>query len=211
MDIQFHGANCVTISTKQARVVVDDELVSLGSRSVTKAGDVAVFTGAHGIDQKDARIVIDQPGEYEAAGVAIEGIAARSHIDETGQQNATIYKISVEDIHVLIVGHIYPELTDEQLEMIGTVDLIIVPVGGSGYTLDGIGALEIIKKVKPKLVVPTHYADTSLAFPVPQQTLQQALKELGMDPQETTQKLRLKAGSFDETTIMQLVILERAA
>ena len=48
------------------------------------------------------------------------------------------------------------------------VDVMFVPVGGNGYTLDGVGALKLIKKVEPKLVVPTHYDDAMLQFPMPQ-------------------------------------------
>jgi hypothetical protein len=33
-------------------------------------------------------------------------------------------------------GHIYPELSEDQLEQIGMVDILVVPVGNSGYTLD---------------------------------------------------------------------------
>jgi L-ascorbate metabolism protein UlaG (beta-lactamase superfamily) len=210
MDIQFYGANCVTISTKQARVVVDDRFTTdKHAKPVAKPGDIMVFTGAHDSDQKGAKIVIDQPGEYEVSGISIDGIAARAHLDEVDQQSVTVYKILADDVRILIIGHVYPELTDEQLEEIGTVDLMVVPVGGNGYTLDGIGALEIIKKVEPKLIIPTHYADPSITFPVSQQTLPQALKELGMEPQETTPRLHLKALSLNEDSVMQLIILER--
>ena len=74
--------------------------------------------------------------------------------------------------------------------------------------LDGIGALKLVKKIEPKLVVPTHYEDGGLKFPVPQQSLEQALKALAMEPKETTQKLRLKPGDLADLT--QLMVLERS-
>ena len=140
MDIQFHGANCLTLTTKQARVVVDDNLVKLGSKSVAKAGDVVLFTQEQPEAVPSAKIVIAQPGEYEVSGVSIYGIAARAHMDEEGRKTATMYKLLVDDLKVLITGHVYPELSDSQLETIGMVDVMIVPVGGNGYTLDGVGA-----------------------------------------------------------------------
>jgi len=207
MDVQFYGANCVVISGKQARLVIDNNLSDLGAKSVSKEGDVALFTFEYANPPKDAKIVIDQPGEYEVSGISIYGIAARAHIDEEGQRNATMYKIVIDDTNVLVTGHVYPELTDSQLEAIGMVDVMVVPVGGNGYTLDGVGALKLIKKIEPKIVIPTHYDDSSLSFPVPQQTLEQALKSLAMEPKETVSKLKLK-GELGDT--MQLIVLEKS-
>jgi len=207
MDLQFYGANCLVVATKQARLVVDDNLAELGGKSPAKEGDIALFTMAHADSAQPAKLVIDQPGEYEVAGVSVFGISARAHIDEEGQHTATMYKLVVEDTTLLITGHIYPELTDDQLETIGMIDVMCVPVGGNGYTLDAVGALKLIKKVEPKLVIPTHYADDALAYPVPQQSLEDALKALAMQPKETVAKLRVKTAELGETT--QLVVLER--
>ncbi len=208
MDIQFYGANCIVLATKQSRVVVDDNLAELGAKTVAKEGDVALFTGPHANPTQNPTLMIDHPGEYESASVSIYGIGARAHMDEEGKKTATIYKVIAEDLNLLFTGHIYPELSDEQLENIGMVDVMFVPVGGNGYTLDPIGALKLIKKIEPKLVVPTHYDDGKLTFPVPQQTLEQALKALAMEPKETVAKLRLKPADLGETT--QLAVLERS-
>ena len=208
MDIQFYGANCIVIGGKQIRLVIDDNLSDLGVKSVIKDGDVALFTAAHGEPAHATKLTLDRPGEYEISGISIFGIRARAHMDEESKSTATMYKVVFEDINILITGHIYPELSDAQLETIGMIDVMFVPVGNSGYTLDGIGALKLIKKIEPKLVVPTHYDDAGLAFPVPQQPLEQALKSLAMEPKETTQRLRLKSGDLADLT--QLVILERS-
>lgn len=209
MDVQFYGANCVVIGSKQVRLVVDDNLTGLGAKSVSKEGDIALFTGLNIEGSRPAaKLIVDQPGEYEVAGVSVYGIAARAHTDEEGKKTATMYKLILDDTNVLITGHIYPELSDDQLEAIGMVDVMLVPVGGNGYTLDGIGALKLIKKIEPKLVVPTHFDDDSLKFPVPQQSLDQALKALAMEPKETTPKLKLKAGELGDVT--QLIVIEKS-
>ncbi|HUS25736.1 MAG TPA: MBL fold metallo-hydrolase [Nevskiaceae bacterium] len=207
MEIQFHGANCITITTKQARLNIDDNLTDLGAKSVAKEGDVALFTGLHAEPGHTPKLLLDQPGEYEVSGVSIYGIAARSHMDEQGKKSTTMYKLIMDDIRLLITGHVYPELTDAQLEQIGTIDVMLVPVGGSGYTLDGIGALKLIKKIEPKLVIPTHYANDKLQFPVPEQSLEQALQGLAMEPKETVAKLKLKPIDLGDTT--QLIVLEQ--
>jgi len=208
MDIQFYGANCISLTTKQVRLIVDDNLADLGGKSITREGDVVLFTGLHSNPSKPTKILIDQPGEYEVQGIFIYGIAARGHMEEAGEKNATMYKIMSDELSVLVTGHVYPELSDSQLETIGMVDVMIVPTGGNGYTLDGTGALTIIKKVEPKLVVPTYYDDKSLNLPVPAATLEDALKSLPMEMKEPTQKLRVK--SVDLSDVTQLVVIDRS-
>jgi L-ascorbate metabolism protein UlaG (beta-lactamase superfamily) len=206
MDLQFYGANCLSISHKGARIVIDDNLAELGAKSITKPDDVVLFTSHP--HELNARLIFDSPGEYEVSDISIIGIAAQAHVDEPGKLTATIFKLVFGEQSLLITGHIDPKLSDKQLEAIGHVDILAVPVGGNGYTTDPTGALQIIKAIEPKVVIPTHYADKALKFPVPQQELAQALKELAMEPKETVTKLRLKPNEL--TDITQLIILERS-
>jgi L-ascorbate metabolism protein UlaG (beta-lactamase superfamily) len=179
----------------------------MGGKSVVKAGDVALFTHAHDAVADDVKLMIDRPGEYEVSDISIYGIQARAHMDEDNQRTAVMYKLIAKDVRVLVTGHILPKLKENELEKIGTIDVLVVPVGGNGYTLDPIGALDMIKAIEPKMVIPTYYADDKLTFPMPAQTLDQALTALGMEPKERTGKLKLKIGDLDDTT--QLIILEK--
>lgn len=208
MELQYFGGNCVRITTKKASVVVDDNLVEMGGKSITKPDDIVLNTNANIIKTASSdHLTIAQPGEYEVSSTSIQGVAARGHMD-AGGMNATIFKIQAEDIRLVVIGHIYPELTDDELEAIGMVDVLIIPIGGGGYTLDAVGALKVIKKVEPKIVIPTQYADDKLKYEVPAQDLQTALKELAMEPAETTAKLKLKSAELPENT--QLIILEKS-
>lgn len=218
MDIQFYGANCLTLTGKNGRVVIDDNLVSLGGKSILRSGDIALFTQrdtaaddtgpTHSAAKLDTKLLVDHGGEYEVSDISIYGIPARSHMDEDGKQTATMYKIISKELSIFIPGHIYPDLSDSQLESIGMVDVMCVPVGGNGYTLDPVGALKLIRKIEPKIIIPTHYDDGHLSFEVPQQTLEQAVTALSMEVKETVQKLKLKAGELPELT--QLIVLERS-
>lgn len=207
MEIQYYGANCIRLTTKQASITIDDNLKELGLKSQTKTGDILIFTSAHGEPEADAKIVIDQPGEYEIAEVSIVGLPARSHMDEEAGRTATIYKLTIDDIRVLVTGHIYPELSEQQLEDISLVDILIIPVGGNGYTLDGEGALKIIKQIEPKILIPVHYADKAVGYPVPMQELQSALSTLGMEAKQPQDKLKIKNTDISEN--LELVILAR--
>lgn len=207
MDIQFFGANCIGVTHKGARIVIDDNLADLGGKTVHKADDVALYTGPHG-EETTARLMFDSPGEYEVSDISVIGIPARAHIDEAGTTNATMFKLMSGDATLLVAGHIYPELSDKQLEAIGMVDILVVPVGGNGYTVDPVGALKLIKAIEPKIVIPVHYADKGLNFAVPQQELSNALKEMGMEAKETLNKLKYKPTEVSDVT--QLVVLERS-
>jgi len=205
MELQFFGANCIKLSTKHTSVVIDDNLKALGGTSAAKAGDVVAFTNKMlQSDTKEPKIIIDKPGEFEVSAVSIHGIAARAHMDEEKQQNAVIYKIQTTDLRIAVVGHIHPDLNEEQLEAIGTIDVLFVPVGGNGYTLDAIGALKVIKEIEPRIVIPTHYADSKLNFEVPASSLEDALKNMSMEAKETVAKLKIK--EIPEN--MELIVLE---
>jgi len=207
MELQYFGANCVKITTKEASIVVDDNLADLGLKGVVKGDDIVLFSNYDPQRKDVGALTINQPGEYEVSKVSIHGVPARAHMDEEGKQTATIFKLTTPEVRVAVVGHIYPDLDDEQLERIGTVDVLVVPVGGNGYTLDAVGALKVIKKIEPKIIVPVHYADKAIKYEVPQAELDEAIKNMSMEVHETVPKLKLKASDLPETT--QLIVVER--
>jgi len=206
MEFQYHGGNCITINTKKSRIVIDDNLKALGLKSITKPEDIAIFTTVPKTNPK-ARLVISDPGEYEVSEVSIFGIPTKPHMDDNGKPSSTIYKLQYGEFRVGIVGHIDPNISEESIEELGAVDILFIPVGGNGYTLDGIGALSVIKKFDPKIVIPTHYADDKINYEVPQQELTEALKGLSMEPKETISKFKPKVIDFSEG--LNLIVLDR--
>jgi len=207
VELTYYGANCVRLAAKKAQIVVDDNLAKLGLKTVTKPADISLRTNKMFPEHPDAAFRAEMPGEYEIAGVVIHGIAARAHMDEEDKNSAVIYTIQADDTKVAIIGHIYPELTESQLEAIGMVDVAVVPVGGNGYTLDGVGALKVIKQIEPKVVIPTHFSDKAIRYEVPQAELADAVKNLGMETGETAAKYKIKPSELSDTT--RLIVLER--
>jgi L-ascorbate metabolism protein UlaG (beta-lactamase superfamily) len=151
VDIEFFGANCVRLTTKKATIVVDDNLAHIGGKSITRPGDVTVATQDVLAVAATDQLAIRTPGEFEIMGVSIHGIGTRAHIDEPGKKTATMYKFVAEGSHILVTGHIFPELDEAQLDAIGRIDVMIIPIGGNGYTLDPLGAVKIIRKIEPPL------------------------------------------------------------
>ncbi len=205
MDIEYFGANCIRLTTKKASIVVDDNLAHVGGKSITKDGDVVVATQEvlAVTDSKELKIVT--PGEFEVQGVSVRGVQARAHTDQPGERTATMYKFMAEGTHILVTGHVYPELDDKQLESIGRVDVMVVPVGGNGFTLDPLGALKLIRKVEPSVVVPTQYNISGLSYEVPALSLEEALQNLAMQSKETVEKLKSKDVVAGDSTVLVTV------
>ena len=207
MEIQYFGANSIRITTKKANIIIDG-FINGSTKSLIKNGDTVIFTDYEERNiYNEIKLLIDKPGEYEVADTSILGIPARSYKAEPKTLDNTIYKIENDEIKLAIIGNIHPELTDHQLELLGEVDVVIIPVGNHETTLSGSDALSIIKNIEPFVVIPTHYADSKIKYDTPQATLAEALKELAMEPSETVPKIKFKAANFIEGDAVKLVVL----
>jgi L-ascorbate metabolism protein UlaG (beta-lactamase superfamily) len=195
-DIEYKGGNTVTIATKNATLVTDPKLSVVGLKDLNVKEAIEVATEARfALTSDNARLHIEGPGEYGVANFDIKGIPAQRHLDtDKDPFISTIYRIELSDVRIALIGNIYEKLTDEQLEEIGVVDILILPVGGNGYTLDATGAVSLVHKIDPKVVIPVHYADKALTYEVPQDPLELFIKELGA-PVEETAKYKVKAST----------------
>ncbi len=203
MDFEYKGANCVVMSSKQATVVVDGNLESVGLKQQIPADAIEIATQKE-FASTGGRVTIDMPGEYEVRDISVLGIPAQRLVDYDGSQVSTMYRLAFTDLTVAVIGHVATPLTDEQLESIGVIDVLIVPVGGGGYTLDAHHAVEVVRKVDPKVVIPTHYADSQTSYEVPQEALEPFIKELGA-AHEAMPKWKVKNGVLPEAlTVIEL-------
>ncbi len=209
-EIEYKGGNTVLISTKKAVIVADPKLSVVGLKDVVIKDAVELATESRfALNSQDAKLLIEGPGEYGVAEFDIHGIAAQRHLDSSDQEKlATIYRIEVGDVRIGLLGNIYESLTEDQLEALGVIDILILPVGGNGYTLDATGAAGLVRKIDPKIVIPVHYADSALSYEVPQDTLSTFVGELGA-PVETTAKYKSK-GVSSVPAILTVVELTRS-
>ena len=192
-DIEYKGGNCVVISSKKINIITDPKLSLVGLKDANVKGDIELATESRfAINSETTKLVIESPGEFGIGDFDIHGIAAPRHLDtEKDPKASTMYRIELGDLRIAVLGNIYEKLDDDQLEEIGIIDVLIVPVGGGGYTLDSTGAAKITRQIDPKIVVPVHYADSALKYEVPQLDVDAFIKELGA-PVEETSKLKIK-------------------
>lgn len=195
-EVEYKGGNGVVISSKKASLVIDPKLSVVGLKDLPVKDAVELATEARfAVNSEDARLIIEGPGEYGIADFDIRGIAAQRHLDaETDPKASTIYRIECGDIRAAVLGNIYEKLNEDQLEEIGIIDVLIIPVGGGGYTLDATGAATIVRQIEPKAVIPVHYADPTLKYEVPQLDLETFTGELAVTAEETP-KLKLKSAA----------------
>ncbi|HRC28492.1 MAG TPA: MBL fold metallo-hydrolase [Candidatus Saccharimonas sp.] len=206
-ELEYRGGNCVVLTSKNVAMVIDPKLSLVGLKDIKTSDEIELATESRfRVENSDARIIIDCPGEYEVGDFTIRGVAAARHIDSDQQEKlSTIYRITCGDVRMAIVGNIDPKLDDEQLEAIGVVDMLVLPVGGGGYTLDATSAATIVRQIEPKAIVPVHFAESGVTYEVPQDPVDPFIKELGA-PLEQVAKLKVKsAGSLPAVmTVIQV-------
>lgn len=199
MELEYKGGNCVVITHKKEEIVTDPKLSDIGLKDQGANAAVHLLTQTRlAAPHADETIVVGGPGEYEVNNCSIWGIAANTHLAPEGPQTATMYRLDLDDITMAVIGHIAPKLSESQLEALGVVDVLILPVGGYGYTLEPKQAVDVVRAIEPKIVVPVHYAEDGLTYEVQQAPLEDFLKELGTPAEEPVNKLKIKAGQLPE-------------
>lgn len=193
-EVEYKGGNGVVIASKKTTLFIDPKLSLVGLKDLVPKNAIELGTESRLlVNSPDATLIIEGPGEYEVGDFTLKGVAAVRHIDtEDDGKASTIYRLECGDIRLAVIGNIADKLSDEQYEAIGVVDIVILPVGGGGYTLDPTSAAGIVRSIEPKVVIPIHYAESGLRYEVPQESLDVFTKELGA-PVESMGKVKLKS------------------
>lgn len=206
-EIEYKGGNCVVLRTKKTTIVTDPKLSLVGLKDVPLKDAVEIATEERfALNSEDARLSIEGPGEYGIGEFDVIGVPVQRHLDdEQAELLSTAYRIEIGDVRLALLGNIYEKLSEEQLETLGVIDILIIPVGGNGYTLDATGAASLVRQISPKAVIPVHYADAGLKYEVPQDTVETFINELGA-PVEETVKYKIKQASSLPTSLTVVTI-----
>jgi L-ascorbate metabolism protein UlaG (beta-lactamase superfamily) len=201
MDITFLGSGCVKLNGKQVTIICDPFDQQSGLGRVKATPEAVLYSSPQ--RQEISGMAIEGPGEYEIKGTLITGVPARLHIDAEGEKG-TSYSVRMDGINVVFLGNVDGNLSDAQVEALGQVDVLVVPVGGHGLTLDAPAAAKVVSQLEPKIVIPTHFDDGKTKYPVPQEGVEKFLNEMGVKPEPMT-KLKLQSKELPlETTVVQL-------
>jgi L-ascorbate metabolism protein UlaG (beta-lactamase superfamily) len=140
---------------------------------------------------------IDGPGEYEVGGIMIAGVRTY-HDKHKGAElgTNTVYVFHMDDVVFCHLGDLGHELSTHQLDEIGNVDVLFIPVGG-GETIGPTEAVSVISQIEPRLVIPMHYAmPGQRSFNADLAPLEKFTHEIGLKEIVAEDKLTVTAASL---------------
>lgn len=199
MTINWYGQSCFKVSSQGGHLtlIIDPFDKSIGLTPPRGAADIVLVSHAHHDHDNIKAVagepfVISGPGEYEIKGVSVNGIASY-HDDKEGAERGTntIYLIEMDNLKLCHLGDFGQEkLSDNQLEAIGEIDVLMIPVGGK-YTIGASAAAKMAKQIEPRLIIPMHYKIPGLTVDG-LAGAEPFLKELGVEKKTAVDKLTLK-------------------
>lgn len=216
MDIYFYGQACFKLKGKATSVVIDPYTPEfVGFKLPKLEADMVLVSHTHEdhnnvsavkTEAGESPFEIAGPGEYEKAGVAVIGVNS-FHDTSSGSERGrnTMYSITIDDVKVAHLGDVGQEkLTDEQREELGSVDILLIPVGGT-FTIDAKKAAAIAAQIEAKIIIPMHYQLPGLKFEL--DPVDNFLKEMGIESKEETAKLSISRDKIPEET--QVIVLAK--
>ncbi|RJQ71444.1 MAG: MBL fold metallo-hydrolase [Desulfobacteraceae bacterium] len=175
MKIKWNGHASFTITAADGTVIITDPYDPAAYGGVLKYDPVS--------DKADAVLVSHEHGDHnyveglpgspavlrgsgQIGNIQVTGVDAFH--DETGgtqRGRNVIFAFTVDGIRICFVGDLGHQLSAEQVKSIGTVDLLLTPVGGT-FTVDAQGALQLAGAIKPRVVIPMHFKTRKCNLPI---------------------------------------------
>jgi len=213
MKITWHGQSCFKIVTKNTTIITDPFSKDIGLKPPHFEADIVTVSHSHHDHNNVSALrgtpfVVDGPGEYELKGTVIQGINS-FHDKKEGKERGVnaIFIIEAEDMKVCHLGDLgQKELTDEQMDKIGEVDILMIPVGGV-YTINSEEAAFIINQIEPRIVIPMHYKVPGLNIKL--ESADAFLKEMGVE-KEVVDQLTIKKNDLPKEEEMKVVVMKIA-
>ncbi len=214
MEITFIGHACFRIKGKDTTVVVDPyQPDKLGYKLPKLTADIVLVSHHHDDHNyaegvKDYKLFVDTAGEFEMNNTFIYGIQT-FHDDKKGELRGknTIYQIDIDGFSLLHLGDLGHELSEDTLERISDIHVLMIPVGGI-YTINSATASKVISSIEPAIVIPMHYqTDDLTGLSEKLDPLSKFLEEMGEENgvrKEEILKLSAMTNIPEETEIVVL-------
>ncbi len=209
MEIIWYGHACFRLRGRQGTVVTDPYSKELGLTLPNLKADILTISHDSSHHNNVAAVkgdyrVIDSPGEYEVSDIFVTGINMRSSDDgETQGMSNNVFVIELEDVTICHLGDLRHVPSQSQVEDMGNINILLVPVGGK-KALNATQAAEVISLIEPQMVIPMHYMLPNLTIEFDPVT--KFLKEMGITKDETQESLKITKSALPEET--QIILLE---
>ncbi|MFN8414084.1 MAG: MBL fold metallo-hydrolase [Anaerolineales bacterium] len=186
MEITWYGHSCFRLTERNFATVVTDpfdhkvvgyDALKLKAEIVTVSHDAP---GHNNVDAvKGTTHVLTGAGEFEIGGVFITAVqtvgGGKKNKDKI--RNA-LYVFDYDGITVAHMGDLQEIPTQSEVEALGTINVLLVPVGG-GSSLNAAKASEVVSMLEPNLVIPMHYSTPDAKLNL--DSLNKFLKEMGLN------------------------------
>lgn len=220
MIITYHGHSCFKLRGKVGSVVTDPYESYIGFNLPSLSADLVTVSHQHkdhnniakvaGTARSEKPFVIDHLGEYEVGGVSVFGVKS-FHDTKQGEERGvnSIFTIAIDGVRACHLGDLGHELSESQLNEIGSIDVLFVPVGGGELTINAKQAAVITRAIDPYYVVPMHYktSEHDQARFGGLQPVEEFLKEIGAENVTPVDKLKVESDRLPEE--MEVVVLEK--
>lgn len=216
MDITYLGHSSFKIKTKTATLVTDPfDSDMVGIKYPATDADIVTVSHKHKDHNAVSKVsgvkkILDGPGEYEISGVSVIGLPS-FHDNKKGEERGknTIFVIEADGLKVAHLGDLGHSLSDEEIGEMGSIDVLLLPVGGA-FTIGPKEAADVARKIDPYFIVPMHYKvdgmnESNFAGLEPKETF---LKEIGMSV-EVLPKLTIKKDDIIDDQGTKVIVLER--
>ena len=174
MKVKWLGHSCFLVTSKGGvRIVTDPYAVGGGIdySPIKETADVVVVTHGHD-DHNNVSAVQGKPevvrgdGTKTAKGIQFKGIATYHDASQGTQRGPnTVFCFTVDDISLCHLGDLGHVLSPGQVNEIGAVDILFIPVGGF-YTIDPVVASQVREQLKPRIAIPMHFKTPKCAYPI---------------------------------------------
>lgn len=213
MQIYWHGYSTIRIEAKHGdttSVIMTDPFENEAAIRFPRATQPDILLLSHQ-DRKGFNLegvsgspfIISDPGEYEVRGVFINGV--QDPMADQGLKRPLVYRIEVEGINVAFLGQLNRKLTDHELEALGNVDILVLPVGGE-QVMDAKLSANLISLVEPRIVVPIHYHVSGLKTKLG--TVENFCSALGSCKRQDMNKLKISKKDLPADEV-QIMVIER--
>lgn len=208
MEINWYGHSSFRLRDRDIAIVTDPYDKTLGLTLPRVRADLITISHEHPdhncIKQvKGEPVVLSGPGEYEIKGIFITGIASASPKKAAEGGDNTIFVFEFDGVTVCHLGDLDHVPAQEQIEALGDVHVLLVPVGG-GNTIGAAQAGEVISLLEPRIVVPMHYALPELQVKL--DPVSKFFKEMGLREPAPAPSLKVTGSNLPDET--QVVVLE---
>ena len=172
MRIKWLGHSCFLITNKRGINILTDPFDdTLGYKMTKEKVNIITISHEHydhnntmGIKGKPA--VLKGTVNRDTHKMLFKGVPSY-HDSVYGKHrgNNTIFVIETDDMVLCHLGDLGHVLENRQLEEIGRIDILFIPVGGY-YTLNHLQADQVIEQLKPKIVLPMHYKTDAIKWSI---------------------------------------------